>query len=209
LLFPKGNAEFSIGKTFWNEPKTRGGFPYFCPVGWKRFSLNITQSKKEFDKKFKDWRVVYHGTSHDVANLILNTGFKSNKWQDVYFSPSIEYCSIPRYSKIWRRKSDGKFIQLVLQCRLNPKSISKIQSETMLKENERKTQIDPNFDNGELELVIRPNEGESIVHFEDYKVICTGIMLRVSDNDPIEMECNQWWKKSVIYSQIENYYIEK
>ena len=172
--------------------------------------MKVTNSKEEFEKKFKDWRIVYHGTGPEIANLILNSGFKANFKNDVYFSPSIEYCSIPRYSKIWKRELDGKYIQLILQCRLNPKSISRTRSETMLKsEFQKEIQIDPNFKNDELELVIRPNAGDNVVHFEDYKVICTAIMLRITDKDPIELDCNQWWKKSVIYNKLQDFYVVK
>ena len=73
----------------------RGNFPYFCPGGWLRLSLNVAKSSEEFDRNYGGWRVAYHGPGQ-LKNIfsILTTGLRSatgcfSDSPATYFSPSI------------------------------------------------------------------------------------------------------------------------
>ncbi|CAF4487017.1 unnamed protein product, partial [Rotaria magnacalcarata] len=45
-LNPQFNRTYGPGHTYWigalNDGRDRGGKPYYCPVGWQRNSLYIT-----------------------------------------------------------------------------------------------------------------------------------------------------------------------
>ena len=64
----------------------------------------------------------------------------------VYLSPSIEYCGHPRYARVWKVKS--KYVQMVLQVRIDPKLLFDKQPGTLPGANKKTRQpIDPNFSN--------------------------------------------------------------
>ena len=103
-----------------------------------------------------------------------------------YFSPSIIYSAHPRYGTPQKLKN-GKFIQTVFQCRIDPNAMLKKGTTT----GGGHTIIDPNFDkekqNSEIEWYL---DGADID-----KYIVYGIMVRISD-DPAELSDSHWWPAS-------------
>lgn len=190
---------------FWSSPINQGGRPYYCPSGWKRFGIKVAEDDKEFDARWGSWYLAYHGTRGENASKILTSGLKVSTtgcfYNDgeprVYVSPSIEYCAHPRYAYPWKQaKQNGKvcWYQLVFQCRVNPASIKLTGPETLLHNQYKKTvQIDPNFDNNELEWIIIGKEGEQFITKD---IVCYGLMLRVSNTDPETLTPSAWWKNS-------------
>ena len=65
----------------WSPPLNRGGKPYYCPNGWMRLSLNVASSSEEFDKKWGNWHVGYHGTRS--TNFTVSLFLASGQLQDV------------------------------------------------------------------------------------------------------------------------------
>ncbi|UJR29676.1 hypothetical protein I4U23_017224 [Adineta vaga] len=92
--------------------------------------------------------------------------------------------------------SRSKYIQYVLQCRVHPSKIKVIAAQTLKAAG---TTIDPNIDNSIIEWLI-DNQNKSIVDFNDSDstIVCTGILLRVTDNHPGLLPESQWWYKSHI-----------
>eukprot|EP01083_Nonionella_stella_P079288 217423_1 len=105
IMNPRWNREYGSGHTHWegpnpNDGKSRGNEPYFCPSGWKRFSVQFTTTPFDFDNVYDYWPVAYHGTKFDYCMAITLKGLMaSNKcavWgSGVYLSPSIKYVSHP------------------------------------------------------------------------------------------------------------------
>lgn len=178
--------------TYWegncNDGIDRGRYPYYCPVGWKRFSLKVG----DFDQKYTGWPVAYHGTKENCVALILSGGLKTfndidirgNSIKAAFFSPCIEYSASPRYAKIYK-ESDNNYIQIVLQCRVNPNSF-KVQPETM---GASKTRIHPLYDNKKIEWYI---ESKTDTHLTTKDYVCYGIMVR-SCPDPRSLPESHWW----------------
>jgi hypothetical protein len=110
-------------------------------------------------------------------------------------SPSIEYCAHERYALPWKKtEKDGKtrWFQVVLQCRINPAAVKMIEGETLLAKSCTETvTVDPNFLNKELEWVIPGKEG---TYYMNHDIICYGLMMRVSDIDPVQLPTSEWWK---------------
>ena len=185
------------------------GEKYYCPSGWRRISINVADSAAEFDRRFGGWHVAYHGTKHELAATILRSGFlpAAGAFSDgknvVYFSPSIEYAGHPRYAKVYEVVNKGlkRYMQMVLQVRINPRSIWKKEGGTLpgafppdhgrYDKDRDNPPADPNFpDNQNLEWLVKPMPGKSgIDMFKDMFVIY-GIMIRVSDK---KLKKN-WWK---------------
>jgi len=172
------------------------GFKYICPVGWKKYGIrvNCVKDGKEFDAKFKGWPVAYHGTAGENAVPILQSGFHANTGcfsqgiKVVYFSPSIRYVSHARYAKITRKNK--KYIQMVFQCRINPKWIWKKGSGTV---GQRGKQIDPNYKNNEIEWLVKPPNESRLTVLDNDMFICYAIMIRESDKKPAELDESSWW----------------
>jgi hypothetical protein len=175
-------------------------------LGWKRYGIKVADDEKEFDSKWGEWNAAYHGTQGEYANDILLSGLKvslkgcyyTKSEPRVYTSPSIEYSAHPRYAYPWQKlDANGRKIwyQLVFQCRVNPKSISSVKPETLLKnECEESVVIDPNFSNAELEWIILGKKQD--VEFIKDDIICYGLMLRKSHVDPAELPAAKWWPSS-------------
>ncbi|CAF0873681.1 unnamed protein product [Didymodactylos carnosus] len=149
---------------YWSGLLPHGNKTYCCPVGWTRFGIQVTRTQDEFDKRWGNWYVAYHGTKSSVASLIVNSGLKAandycwTKRPCVYLSPSIEYCAYSRYAEPWKRSKnqqrEQKYYQLVFQCCVNPRLVS-INPETILRNEQRSLyKIDNNFSNDELEWII-------------------------------------------------------
>ncbi|CAF0979059.1 unnamed protein product [Brachionus calyciflorus] len=180
----------------------RGKYPYYCPNGWLRYSLRVAKSSEEFEQKYADWPVAYHGTSSLVLINILKDGFRLVKgireYTNVlaaYFSPSIEYSGHKRYSKVMKIKNKRNqefYIQAILQCRLNPESFI-VYNETMLSKERRHIQIDPNFDNNELEWIITEEKYYQLKKANKEVLVIYGIMLRITKENPEKLPINKWW----------------
>ncbi|CAF0829269.1 unnamed protein product [Adineta steineri] len=191
---------------FWTTLIDRGGKPYYCPIGWKRLSINVVNDAKEFDRRWGDWPIVYHGTLVENVLNILASGLRVSRSGCFYddgipricLSPSIEYCAHPRFAQPWDEiDKNGRTIwyQLIFQCRVNPNSIGCIASETVLPVQAQSiVRIDPNFNNSELEWIILGENND--VEFLKDDIICYGIMIRASNVNPKYLSSSAWWKYS-------------
>lgn len=212
LVFNQGlNRIYDKKHTYWdgtlNDNRDRGGKPYYCPVGWKRYALNVANSNDEFYKKFKGWAIAYHGTRFQYGLSILLSGLRYAEinvhGKGVYFSPSIIYCANPRYSEIkeipseyrsqFTSKGNGKYVQFILECRVRVDQIVKIDRETL--NIPKDTIIDRNFKNNEIEWLVDNNSPNDFIKFSDHNtcVVCTGIMMRVTDKHPELLDDSRWW----------------
>ncbi|UJR07429.1 hypothetical protein I4U23_011715 [Adineta vaga] len=203
-LHPQWNRAYGMGHTHWtgtlNDGRDRGPHPYYCPIGWKRYALYVTDI---YDDKFKGWSFCYHGTKFSFGLSILLSGLKPATaiahGAGIYASPSIIYSAHPRYSEIKEIAASeqtgffqgGKYVQFMLQCRVHPSNIKVIGRETLGVGN---AIIDSNVNNSIIEWVI-DRKGKSVVDFNDTDaaIICTGIMIRVTDKHPGLLPQSQWW----------------
>ena len=188
--------------TWFASSLKRGGEDYFCPVGWRRYGIDVGMTSSEFEEAYGDWPVAYHGTAGHLAWTILLAGLQAsgegcylNPGEGcVYLSPSIEYCGHPRYSRVWKIKN--QYVQMVLQVRVKETRIFERKPETLLKENEKAIIIDPNFkDNRELEWMIKWPPGGKITSLDG--LLIYGLMLRVTDEDPRNLTQCRWWADSL------------
>ena len=206
MLNPQFNRVYARGSNFWLGPlddnKDRGNQPYYCPVGWKRWSFYVCDN---FDKRFSGWCICYHGTKFAYGLSILLNGMKPAQikalGEGIYTTPSIIYASHPRYAEVMPIPSSarnffksGAYIQYVLECRIHPDSIKTIGCETL---RAKMTRIDPNIRNEAIEWVIDHNN-QSIVDFNDPNspIVCTGLMIRVTDDHPGLLPESEWWYHS-------------
>ena len=183
---PRGNKSYGVGGTNWQgdlvDGRNRGGLPYYCPEGWQRFSLNVCRDD-EFDWWFDGWGYLYHGTKGKHVGSILTAGLRGSEGlcfcgkdeSAVYFSPSIEYSGHPRYACVEYNPETRCWIQIVLQCRVNPRCIWKRGRET-LKCADFNLQIDRNHSNDDMEYLFKPNYTDPETGFKYLKgaVVCTG-----------------------------------
>ncbi|CAF0985038.1 unnamed protein product [Adineta steineri] len=203
-LHPEWNRIYGVNNSYWPgvapDQLDRGPHPYYCPLGWQRFSFYVAD---KFYQKFKGWSVCYHGTKFAYGLSILLSGLKPADvvahGDGIYASPSIIYTAHPRYSEIKKIESmgestffkDGKYVQFILQCRVHPDNIKTIGQETV---GTHDTIIDPNFDNDVIEWLIDA-QGKPMMDFNDPNstIVCTGLMVRVTDNHPGLLSDSQWW----------------
>lgn len=137
-----------------------GNEKYFTPIGWCRWAINVGLDGGEFEKQFRDWPVVFHGTK-DALNVmsILEQGFKpgdgryidSNE-KAVYVTPSVSYAT--EYAAPPHQHANRK-VQLVLQLRVKPGTYSKHGITIGEKNN---GQYDPNVPDSEIIWVIKSNQ---------------------------------------------------
>jgi len=133
------NRTYSKNHTYWkgdlDDGKDRGKQPYYCPIGWKRLSLLVQdcETAENFYKKFEGWAIAYHGTKFAHGLSILLSGLKPARrgahGRGIYLTPSIIYASHPRYSEVkeispeylqdFSNNKNAKYIQFVLECRVN------------------------------------------------------------------------------------------
>ncbi|CAF1357603.1 unnamed protein product [Rotaria sp. Silwood1] len=202
-LYPQFNHLYVPNKTFWTgtspDGLDRGNQPYYCPTGWKRYSFYVTEN---FYEKFKGWCICYHGTKFSHGLSILLSGLAPARiaahGQGIYATPSITYACHPRYSEVKKIESshervffkNGNYIQFVLQCRVHPNNMINIDRETL---KASATKIDSNINNDAIEWIIDAQE-KSLMDFNDPNstIICTGIMVRVTDNHPGLLPESQW-----------------
>jgi hypothetical protein len=183
------------------------GYHFSC-IGWKRFGVKVAEDEKDFDARWGDWYIAYHGTRDANASKILTSGLKVSTtgcfYDDgvprVYVSPSIEYCAHPRYAFPWKRTTkngETRWYQLVFQCRVNPASVDKVGPETLIADDYKATvTVDPNFSNGELEWIILGKTGDEFIKDN---IICYGLLMRVVNVDPATLTPSAWWKKSLYH----------
>lgn len=134
---PEHNYDFSDekddGLTF-----VRGGEVYKRPYGWKRFALNVVGKYSDDSwlgcggirtaSTEGEWPVSYHGTEHSSAMSIAQKGYDLSKGtrfaygSGVYTTPDINTAA--RYASPF--PYNGKNYEIVLQNRVNPKTLKKI-----------------------------------------------------------------------------------
>jgi hypothetical protein len=200
LMDPKWDKKYGPkGDTHWSgalhDGRHRGGEPYYCPNGWDRYGVKVT----DFDAKWGTSGIVYHGTTSALASDILRTGFRGTQGCHAggdrvsYFSPSINYCANQRYAKVWHRKEDCKYLQMVLQCRVKPSAVKTKAKETL---SAGAKVIDPNFKNSEMEWLVKATvqgpDGKEYVNEEEVTIY--GIMVRCLDVHPRDLPESKWWR---------------
>ena len=203
-----GSRDSCPGNTFWRGPfpvdaSDRGqarGFVYPCPVGWERYSLKLDS----FDE-YAGWPVAYHGTAALNTPMILAQGLRAAALAycapgepRAYFSPCIEYAGHPRYAKPHRLAAGplaGRWLQMVLMCRVNPAAIAQRQQETLLRADRKASRIHLAVPNTDMEWLVAPDRrdvgGTQYVSWGG-RVICYGIMIRTAD-DPARLPQSAWW----------------
>ena len=125
LIYSKDGSEKAPGFTPCRDfVELRGNKPYYAPIGWRRWAIDLGLNGKQFQKKYGDWPVLYHGTKKTAVHKILTDGFlpSAGKISDafltkdeegVYLSPSIEYSGNPRYAKPFQQ--GHQWVQVELQ----------------------------------------------------------------------------------------------
>lgn len=200
---PRWNKTYGLGGTYWegalDDERNRGGLPYYCPNGWVRFALNVCPDE-EFEARYNGWGYLYHGTKGRFVGSILTSGFRASQGlcfcgkEDfaVYMSPSVEYCSHPRYGSIEFNPETRMWMQVVLQCRVKPTAVWKVERETLYCREFGKS-IDQNVDNSQMEWLFKPNHTDEITGHMFIKdaIVCTGIMIRVTREHPFDLD--YWW----------------
>ncbi len=204
-LHPRWNRIYDVGHVYWKgalqDERDRGKYAYFCPIGWKRHALHISD---DYDEKFNGWSFCYHGTKFAYGLSILLSGLAPARCaalgKGIYASQSIIYSSHPRYAEIKRIESsdektffkNGKYVQFILQCRVHPNNIKVVGPETLGVDG--KVTIDPNLTNDVIEWVIDTKD-EDLMDFNDPNstIVCTSLMIRVTDNHPGLLPESQWW----------------
>ncbi len=198
-LKPEWNRSYGKGKgcVFWEgnlndiDGRQRGGLPYFCPEGWTRFALDACKNE-DFEKKYGNWGIMYHGTRFKSVRSILASGLRGSSGMcfcgpdevAVYVSPSIEYSGCPRYAGIECNPATGCFAQAVLEYRVNPNAEwkgPKKEKYGPMEETYGATKyglrIDKNIPNGKMECVFTPDivgkDGRKYVSKE--VMVCTGM----------------------------------
>jgi hypothetical protein len=115
------------------ERLTRGGHEYRRPYGWKRYALKVS-GKYEDDAWLgssngpNEWPVSYHGTRHDVAMSIAQTGYDLTKRKHFAYGRAI-YSTTDINVAILFAKSftmNAQEYLVVLQNRVNPKTSFKL-----------------------------------------------------------------------------------
>lgn len=115
----------------------RGGFVYRRPYGWQRLAIKVIGRYKDdswlgpngirTEQASAEWPVAYHGTNLMRANQITSEGFKPGPrcmyGKGIYTSPSLEMVE-----KLYAQEftHEGKSYKIVLQNRVNPKSLKVI-----------------------------------------------------------------------------------
>ncbi|CAF4678635.1 unnamed protein product, partial [Rotaria sp. Silwood2] len=174
----------------------RGGEPYYCPNGWRRYAIDISMTGEEFEQEYGQWPVAYHGTAGSLAMVVLLNGLRASgqgcfinqNEGAVYLSPSIEYSGHPRYAKVVKIKSN--YVQMVLQVRVQPKLFRKHCGTLPGAKCYTAEPADPNFSNHELEWIVKWKPGEHMNALNG--ILVYGLMFRVTDKHPGLLPQNKW-----------------
>ncbi|XP_046654694.1 uncharacterized protein LOC124348508 [Daphnia pulicaria] len=121
---------------------SRGGLVYIRPCGWKRFALKVGGKYKDntwllgkgkrpdpFSSAEEEWPVSYHGTSYNNGLSIAEEGYRLSQCKrfkhgfGIYSTPEIDVAF--KYAET-RKQADGKTYKVVIQNRVNPKTLIKI-----------------------------------------------------------------------------------
>jgi len=131
LLLPRFTRIYSLQPACYGD---RGGVPYFKPVGWRRFAIDIGNFSE-----YKAWPIAYHGTkSKNACSILLGSGLRCPSESEVahgsagakrllgqdtaiYVSPALGVAAHPVYSPLHCTGTDT-WAQMVLQCRVKPGS---------------------------------------------------------------------------------------
>jgi len=213
------SSKHTSWKSALRDDRDRSDKPYYCPVGWKRLSIRVknAESGQDFYERFEGWSIAYHGTQFKFGLSILLSGLvvssEGDHGKGVYMSPSVIYAAHPMYSEIipikesdrkyFGKTGDANFIQMVLELRVHPNSISKIGAETLNFQSKSSVpllgylfedKIDPNFYNTELEWLVN-EQGTEFFDFDapNAKIVCTGLMIRTTDKHPALLDDSKWW----------------
>jgi len=164
-----------------NVPLIRGGDPYWCPLGWKRFAVFVDgvgahPNEVSHTQLPTGWAVAYHGTKAttapdptqppkmlDIPQLILKNGFKLSAggcWMPphwggaLYTTPSIEYAGADRYAEPY--VLGNQWYQLVFQLKVN-KNGATLKGDHFIEAAEtlRGWDYDHNWDKNKLEWLFR------------------------------------------------------
>lgn len=193
------------------DGKSRGKEPYYCPKGWKRIGVQFyTNLKHDFDTVYDNWPIAYHGTKFDFSLMITLSGLRASggpshqcvHGEGVYLSPSIKYVAHPRYAQAIKldldkpeqrehalkykdlyNKYNGKWVQLVLTCRVKPGSYRKHRETMGLGTGFMNfgTFDDGKYWKSEIEWVV-PEKAGNIVGTD--RLLIYGYMIKVSNTMP-------------------------
>eukprot|EP01083_Nonionella_stella_P277588 943645_1 len=213
IMNPKWDRAYGQGqdKTHWTgklrDGRSRGGdkYPYYCPSGWKRYAVKVDG---DFDQKYGNWPICYHGSETCAIGSILSHGIYGN-WPGTtnlrFFSPSIVYSAHPRYARPKLMNDRQQYVQMIFQCRVDPNAMYKCGETLRIG---RSTKIDSNFSMNFQKCrcgfknpkwgyscnVDGHNEMEWFLDITDAdKYVIYGIMLRFS-NDPSILPESSWWR---------------
>jgi hypothetical protein len=112
---------------------TRGGVEYRRPCGWKRFAIKVTGKYEDeiwlgSNDGPNEWPVSYHGTGHDAAKSIAQTGYDLTRHKrhahgrGIYSTPDINVAK--GFAKSFIVNGQQYFV--ILQNRVNPKNLTKV-----------------------------------------------------------------------------------
>ncbi len=120
----------------------RGGVVYIRPCGWKRYALKVDgkykddiwllgkgKRRNQHSSADEEWPVSYHGTSYNNGLSIAEEGYRLSKCKrfkhgmGIYSTPEIDVAF--KYAET-RKLTDGKTYKVVMQNRVNPKNVVKI-----------------------------------------------------------------------------------
>ncbi len=112
---------------------TRGGVEYRRPCGWKRYAIKVAGKYEDevwlgSNDSPNEWPVSYHGTRHDAANSIAQTGYDLSKHKrhaygrGIYSTPDINVAKA--YAKSFTVNAQEYLV--ILQNRVNPKNLIKV-----------------------------------------------------------------------------------
>lgn len=179
-------------------------FPYYVPSTWYRLSLQVDYDV--LPDWGPNWHTLYHGTFSQNIHKIIKNGFKVRQCQHgypaLYLSPSINYCSHPRYARVVVHNE--MFFQFVLEVRVDTRRVTAIKKRETL-EVGVKGDIDPNFPNNEnLECLLKSSDETFLTSLDG--VVVTGIMVRRTNFDPALLPSSWWWCKWRNWMKIHYYY---
>lgn len=166
---------------------------------------DVGLSPPDFEAKYKNWPVAYHGTSVENVFSILGRGLRGGivdithisseeTCQGIcaYLTPSIEYAAHYRYAK--PEKIKDTYMQAVLKFRVNPKQTPYYKKQRTIKPYAQASDSSTIYNDAELEWLIKIKpwilDNESM---RDECFIISAIMLRVSKQHPKNLTQNSWW----------------
>ena len=114
------------------ERLTRGSLEYHRPYGWKRYAIKVVGKYEDevwlgSNNSPNEWPVSYHGTGHDAATSIAQSGYNLTKHKrftygyGIYTTPEISMAILYARSFIY----NGQEYLVVLQNRVNPRNVKK------------------------------------------------------------------------------------